>query len=132
MKFIDWFADGSVYVVDLALACFGVESEVAVPATAAVREEIPDGAAIVVFVSGTVTTGLASAVRVTVDELKRNHPVDVVAFGACACAGGPYWDSAGVAAGLPDAGLDADHWIPGCPPGPDALTGFMASSREAA
>ena len=25
MKFIDWFADESVYVVDLALACCGVE-----------------------------------------------------------------------------------------------------------
>ena len=109
MKFIDWFADGSVYVVDLALACCGVESGAAVSANAPVREEIPDGAPIVVLVSGTVTTGLAPVVSDTVHELKRNHPVDVVAFGACACAGGPYWDSAGVVAGLPDAGVDADH-----------------------
>lgn len=42
MKFIDWFADGSVYVVDLALACCGVESGAAVLANAPVREEIPD------------------------------------------------------------------------------------------
>ena len=47
MKFIDWFADGSVYVVDLALACCGVESGAAVLANAPVREEIPDGAPIV-------------------------------------------------------------------------------------
>ena len=87
MKFIDWFADGSVYVVDLALACCGVESGAAVLANAPVREEIPDGAPI---------------------------------------------DSAGVVAGLPDAGVDADHWIPGCPPGPETLTGLLASSREAA
>ena len=51
MKFIDWFADGSVYVVDLALACCGVESGAAVLANAPVREEIPDGAPIVVLVS---------------------------------------------------------------------------------
>ena len=74
MKFIDWFADGSVYVVDLALACCGVESGAAVSANAPVRDEIPDGAPIVVFVSGTVTTGLAPVVRDTVGELKRNHP----------------------------------------------------------
>ena len=48
MKFIDWFADGSVYVVDLALACCGVESGAAVLANAPVREEIrrrPDSGA---------------------------------------------------------------------------------------
>ena len=52
MKFIDWFADGSVYVVDLALACCGVESGAAVLANAPVREEIPDGAPIVVLRDG--------------------------------------------------------------------------------
>ena len=132
MKFIDWFADGSVYVVDLALACCGVESGAAVPANAPVCEEIPDGVPLVLLVSGTVTTVLAPVVRDTVNELRRNHLIGGVAFGACACAGGPYWDSAGVVAGLPDVGVDADHWIPGCPPGPETLTGLLASSREAA
>ncbi|MSS46150.1 proton-conducting membrane transporter [Cutibacterium sp. WCA-380-WT-3A] len=132
MKFIDWFANGSVYVVDLALACCGIESGAAMPVNAPVRAAIPDGTPIVVIVSGTVTTRLAPVVREAINELKRNHPVDVVAFGACACAGGPYWDSASVVCGLHGLGIDADHWIPGCPPGPDALTEVVSSSREAA
>ena len=71
-------------------------------------------------------------VRSTIETLREDHPVDVVAFGACSCAGGPYWDSAAVVDGLPAIGVEADHWIPGCPPAPDALTGFLSSSREAA
>ena len=65
MKFIDWFADGSVYVVDLALACCGVESGAAVPANAPVCEEIPDGVPLVLLVSGTVTTVPVSYTHLT-------------------------------------------------------------------
>ena len=75
---------------------------------------------------------MAPVVCSTIETLREDHPVDVVAFGACACAGGPYWDSAAVVDGLPAIGVEADHWIPGCPPAPDALTGFLSSSREAA
>ncbi|MGK2308996.1 proton-conducting membrane transporter [Cutibacterium sp. V947] len=132
MEFIDWFADGSVYVVDLAMACCGVESGVAVPVAAPTRQDAPSGSLVVAVVSGTISTVLAPVVRSTIETLREDHPVDVVAFGACACAGGPYWDSSGVVDGLPAIGVEADHWIPGCPPSPDALTSFLSSSREAA
>ena len=132
VKFIDWFADKSVYVVDLALACCGVESGAAVPTAAPTCQDAPSGAPVVAVVSGTISTVLAPVVRSTIETLREDHPVDVVAFGACSCAGGPYWDSAAVVDGLPAIGVEADHWIPGCPPAPDALTGFLSSSREAA
>ena len=128
MKFIDWFADKSVYVVDLALACCGVESGAAVPTAAPTCQDAPSGVPVVAVVSGTIAPVVCS----TIETLREDHPVDVVAFGACSCAGGPYWDSAAVVDGLPAIGVEADHWIPGCPPAPDALTGFLSSSREAA
>ncbi|MDO4413434.1 proton-conducting membrane transporter [Cutibacterium sp.] len=132
MKFIDWFADGSVYVVDLALACCGVESGAAVPSAVPALQDAPSGAPVVAVVSGTISTVLAPVVCSTIETLRKDHPVDVVAFGACACAGGPYWDSVGVVDGLSAVGVEADHWISGCPPAPDTLTSFLAASREAA
>lgn len=132
VRFIDWFGDGSVHVVDLALACCGVESGAAVPPDAPVLPDAPEGSRVVAVVSGTISTVLAPAVAATVEELRRHHEVEVVAFGACACAGGPYWDSTSVVHGVGEAGVAADHWIPGCPPAPVALSRHLEHIREAA
>ena len=43
----------------------------------------------------------------------------VVAFGACACIGGPYWDSYSVVRGGEQV-VPVDHFIAGCPPPPEA------------
>ena len=44
----------------------------------------------------------------------------MVAYGVCACSGGPYWDSYAVTKGV-DTLVPVDVYVPGCPPTPDAL-----------
>ncbi|HQR79631.1 MAG TPA: NADH-quinone oxidoreductase subunit B [Actinomycetota bacterium] len=95
------------------LACCGVEagSEAARLATAAVAD-LPGPH--VVVVAGTVTRAAADLVTEQIEAVPQ--PRLVVAYGVCSIAGGPYWDSYAVVAGIP-----ADVVVPGCPPRPEAL-----------
>ncbi len=117
---LDWYGDGSLYVLDAGLACCVLEFEAAAPATALV--EVPHDAVVVVVVSGTVTDRLAPAVLALVDaaEHATGQRPRVVSFGACASSGGPYWDSYAVTKGI-DQLIEVDLFVPGCPPRPQAL-----------
>ncbi len=123
---IDWYSDGSVAVVDLSLACCAVESEFAVPVGAPRLDQVPPGALVVAVISGTLTDPLAALLTSRVEALPQ--PRRVVSFGACACAGGPYWDSYAVTAGA-DQVMAVDEYIPGCPPAPSALAGLVDRLR---
>ena len=126
----DWFDDGSVFVVDVPLACCALETEAAAQGRGAIdAAEIPAGARVVVALSGTLTTPALPAVRHVIDQLGR--PATVVAFGACACVGGPYWDSYAVVNGA-ESLVPVDHFIAGCPPPPSALDDFLAGIRAEA
>ena len=118
---LDWYGDGRVVVVDLGLACCAIESEFAVPASATHVDQVPDGAQVVAVLSGTLTDVLAPLVAARVAALPGAH---VVSFGACACAGGPYWDSYSVTKGV-DPFVRVDTYVPGCPPPPAALAGVV-------
>jgi NADH-quinone oxidoreductase subunit B len=72
----------------------------------------------VLVVAGTCTDALAPAVRAAYDALPAG--TQVVSFGACACSGGPYWDSYSVVPGVGDL-VPVDLFVPGCPPRPEAL-----------
>ena len=122
MRWIDWYGDGSLYVVKVALACCALEVEAAAYARAAVEADPPPEARVVVVVSGTVTDRLAPAVLAVVDACTRTvrTTVSVISFGACASSGGPYWDSYAVTKGI-DQLLPVDAYVPGCPPPPEAL-----------
>ena len=125
MRWLDWYGDGSVYVVNIALACCALEfeaaaagvGEVAMPASVGPRTRV------VVVVSGTVTDRLAPAVAAIVDACAERGVAapSVVSFGACASSGGPYWDSYAVTKGV-DQLVPVDVFVPGCPPPPAALT----------
>lgn len=128
MHATDWFDDGSVFVVDVPLACCALETQAAAQGRRAVDlEQLPPDATVVVTLSGTLTSALVPAVRHALDQL----PADptVVAFGACACVGGPYWDSYSVVAGGGQI-VHVDHFIAGCPPPPDALHGYLEGVRR--
>jgi NADH-quinone oxidoreductase subunit B len=124
MRWLDWYGDGSVYVVNVALACCALEFEAAAQGVpeVAMPDSVGSGTKVIVVVSGTVTDRLAPAVAAIADacaERGATAPA-VVSFGACASSGGPYWDSYAVTKGI-DQLLPVDVFVPGCPPPPEAL-----------
>jgi NADH-quinone oxidoreductase subunit B len=127
VRWIDWFGDGSLFVVEVALACCALEFEAAAYALAAAEADPAPDARVVVVVSGTVTDRLAPAVLAIVDACARKvrTPVTVVSFGACASSGGPYWDSYAVTKGI-DQLVPVAAYVPGCPPPPEALATVLA------
>jgi NADH-quinone oxidoreductase subunit B len=125
VRWLDWYGDGSVYVVNIALACCALEFEAAAQGLpeVAMPDSVGAGARVVVVVSGTVTDRLAPAVAAIADACAERgaEAPRVVSFGACASSGGPYWDSYAVTKGI-DQLLPVDVFVPGCPPRPEALT----------
>jgi NADH-quinone oxidoreductase subunit B len=132
MRWVDWYGDGSLWVLDVALACCTLEFDAALESDAGARAAamplpaLDDQAGVAVVVSGTVTDRLAPAVAAIVDgcEQQAGRRPLVISFGACASSGGPYWDSYAVTKGV-DQLLAVDAYVPGCPPPPEALSAVL-------
>jgi NADH-quinone oxidoreductase subunit B len=126
MRWIDWYGDGSLYVLDIALACCTLEFDAASPASAAPVPTLDDRAHVAVVISGTVTDRLAPGVAAIIDgcEQVAGRRPTVISFGACASSGGPYWDSYAVTKGV-DQLVAVDAYVPGCPPPPEALSAVL-------
>ena len=97
-------------VLNVGLACCAVEAMVgALEDSGRVPYAGPGEPVQVLLVSGTVTAKLAPLVQ----QLHASMPgCRVVAFGACASSGGPYWDSYCVTAGV-DQLVPVDLYVPG-------------------
>jgi NADH-quinone oxidoreductase subunit B len=129
LQFWDWYGDRSAYVVDVGLACCTLEFEAASyghrRSDIERIEDLPADSRVIVVISGTVTDKLTEPVLTIVSRVRRQVPsAAVVAFGACASAGGPYWDSYAVTKGI-DQLVRVDAYVPGCPPPPEALSGIV-------
>lgn len=129
----------AVHVVELGLACCGIEVRAAnrvaraagrvasAPTGVAAGTEVDpppeDGPALhVLVVAGTVTARLGPALVAAWERVPL--PRAVLAFGACTASGGPYWDSYAVVPGAQEL-VPVDVWVPGCPPRPaDLLRGL--------
>jgi NADH-quinone oxidoreductase subunit B len=119
----------ALHVVELGLACCGVEVRAARRLMAATAESAADpvpgeGASAelpelhVLVVAGTVTARLAPDLQPAFAALP--EPRAVLAFGACTATGGPYWDSYCVVPGAQEV-VPIDVWVAGCPPRPQDL-----------
>ena len=123
----------ALHVAELGLACCGIEVREArrlAEAAGAVRApscddrtQAADEPLHVLVVAGTVTVALAPVLRAAFDALP--HPRAVLAFGACAATGGPYWDSYAVLPGAHEV-VPVDAWVAGCPPRPADLVAGLA------
>jgi NADH-quinone oxidoreductase subunit B len=122
--------DVRIVVANAGLACCTMEVEAAIRTgllVAETKNADPAGQT-VLLVSGTVTDALAPAILQMHADL--DAQVRVVAFGACASTGGPYWDAPTVTKGI-DQLVEVSAYIPGCPPRPDALVaGLLALARR--
>ena len=128
----------ALHVIELGLACCGIEVREARRIAAAAGALASGGPAgepgsgsdtgshddvlHVLVVAGTVTVQLALVVAATYAKVP--EPRTVLAFGACAATGGPYWDSYSVLPGAHEV-VPVDAWVAGCPPRPaDLLAGL--------
>jgi len=126
---LDWARQGSLWPVTFGIACCAIEM-IAVGAGRFDLDRFGAGAfrpsprqADLMMVAGTVTFKMASRIRRLYEQMA--EPKYVVAMGACAIGGGPYWQGYHVVRGV-DLVVPVDVYIPGCPPRPDAfLEGIM-------
>ena len=115
-----------IRVIEAGLACCGVEAAAVDLVQEAQVLANADVASHILVIAGTVTHALADTVRQAYQQL--TEPRVVVAFGACAITGGPYWDSYSVIPGA-DHVIPVDFHVPGCPPTPEDLA--LALQRAA-
>jgi NADH-quinone oxidoreductase subunit B len=130
---LDWGTTYRVTVLDLGLACCGVEVMAALEGRPRSADDLAAlgvdpvhsaGEAHVLVVSGTVTDAMLPAVLETYREMP--EPKYVLSVGACSNTGGPYWDSYSVTKGI-DQVLPVHVAVPGCPPRPEALLEGLAA-----
>lgn len=123
----------NVSVLQAGLACCGVESSSVDLVSNAWNQTESAGklaaAQNILVIAGTVTHALAPTVKSAYDALQ--EPKVVVAFGACAISGGPYWDSYSVISGAHEI-VPVDIQVPGCPPGPEELAAALMQAVELA
>lgn len=123
----------NVSVLQAGLACCGVESSSVDLVTSAwsQTESVSKVSAAqhILVIAGTVTHALVPMVKSAYEALE--EPRVVVAFGACAISGGPYWDSYSVVSGAHEV-IPVDIQVPGCPPGPEELAAALMQAVELA
>ena len=131
---VRWGGGFELVVLDVGLACCAVEFVAATMSHPDVLAVLPPDEAdrvgtraSVLVVSGTITTRQSPVLRALYETLA--EPRYVLAYGACASSGGPYWDSYSVVPGA-DTLLPVDVYVPGCPPRPEALLAGLRVLQE--
>jgi NADH-quinone oxidoreductase subunit B len=124
-QIINWGRSNSIWPLTFATSCCGIE----MMAAGAPRHDFArfgvevyrasPRQADVIVVAGTIVHKMVPVLKRLYDQMP--DPKYVIAMGACAISGGPfYYNSYSVVRGV-DQVIPVDVYIPGCPPRPEAL-----------
>jgi NADH-quinone oxidoreductase subunit B len=132
---VNWGRSNSIWPLTFATSCCGIE----MMAAGAPRHDFArfgvevyratPRQADVIVVAGTIVHKMAPVLKRLYDQMA--DPKWVIAMGACAVSGGPfYYNSYTIIRGV-DQVIPVDVYIPGCPPRPEALLyGIMQLQRK--
>ena len=132
---LNWGRSNSVWPLTFATSCCGIE----MMAAGAARHDFArfgievyrasPRQADVIVVAGTIVNKMAPVLKRLYDQM--SEPKYVIAMGACAISGGPFfYNSYHVIKGV-DHLIPVDVYVPGCPPRPESLLyGVMQLQRK--
>jgi NADH-quinone oxidoreductase subunit B len=131
---INWGRRNSIWPMGFGLACCAIE----MMATAATKFDLDRfGAGVfrgsprqsdLMIVSGTVSHKMGPRIRTLYEQMP--EPRYVMAHGACATNGGPYYEYGYHVMKGVDLIIPVDLYVPGCPPRPEALIDGIMKLQE--